>query len=79
MRLYEKIKVIGILRNWDKKGKFVFTKHELRKLFPEDNPKTFSEGLNRLTKTNLLKELAAESMSIFMHSLHNFRLILNND
>lgn len=43
------------LRTWDKKGRFVFTKHELVKLFPEDYPKTFSEGLNRLVKANILQ------------------------
>lgn len=44
-----------ILDKWGKKGKFVFTKHELRKLFPLDKPKTFNEGLARLVKNNLLQ------------------------
>lgn len=43
------------LRVWDKKGRYVFTKHELSKLFPEDSPKTFAEGLNRLVKDGLLQ------------------------
>ncbi len=44
-----------VLRKWDKEGRFVFTKHELAKFFPEDNAKTFSEGLHRLVKTNVLQ------------------------
>lgn len=44
-----------VLDLWDKQGKFVFTKHELRKLFPEDTLKTFEEGLVRLVKNRLLQ------------------------
>lgn len=43
-----------ILRIWDIKGKYVFTKHELRKLFIEDSPKTFTEGIHRLVKDKIL-------------------------
>jgi predicted transcriptional regulator of viral defense system len=43
-----------ILEYWDKKKKFVFTKHELRKLFADDSPKAFDEGLQRLVKSGLL-------------------------
>ncbi|MBI5447147.1 MAG: hypothetical protein HY939_00270 [Gammaproteobacteria bacterium] len=46
---------IKVLREWGKKGWHVFTKHELAKLFPEDSPKTFTEGLNRLAKGELLQ------------------------
>ena len=46
---------IKVLRNWDQQAKYVFTKHELYKLFPEDSPKTFSEGLSRLVKAGILK------------------------
>ncbi len=45
---------IDILRRLDKKGKYVFTRHELHKCFPEDKPKTFSEGINRLVKDKIL-------------------------
>lgn len=50
----KKIQAIQIIRDFDKKGKFVFTKQDLHKLFPEDNSKTFDEGLNRLVKDRLL-------------------------
>ena len=44
-----------VLAFWDKKGKYVFKKHELRKLFANDSQKTFDEGLARLTKNTLLQ------------------------
>jgi len=50
----KKIQAIQIIRDFDKKGKFVFTKQDLHKLFPEDNSKTFDEGLRRLVKDRLL-------------------------
>lgn len=49
-----KMQAIQILREWDKKGKYVFTRHELQKLFSQDSPKTFTEGINRLVKDKIL-------------------------
>lgn len=49
------LQAIQILREWDKKGKFVFTKNELRKLFSNDKDKAFAEGLLRLVKDNILE------------------------
>lgn len=49
-----KDQAIQTLRKWDKKGKYVFTKHELGKIFPRDSLKTLTEGLNRLVKSNIL-------------------------
>jgi len=46
---------IQILRQFDKKGRFVFTKHDLVKLFPQDTAKTLNEGLGRLVKAGWLK------------------------
>jgi predicted transcriptional regulator of viral defense system len=43
-----------VLRHWDRKGRHVFTRKMLAKLFPEDSPKTFTEGLNRLVRAGLL-------------------------
>ncbi len=42
-------------KHWDEANRSVFTKHDLAKLFPEDNSKTLSEGLNRLIKSKILK------------------------
>lgn len=50
-----RLEAIRNLRSWDKRGKYVFTKHELQKLFPEDSPKTLTEGIKRLTKDNILQ------------------------
>jgi len=46
---------IETLREWDKKGRYVFTKHDLHSLFSQDNPKTLTESINRLVKNNILK------------------------
>jgi predicted transcriptional regulator of viral defense system len=43
-----------VLRQWDAKGRYVFTRSALGKLFAEDNAKTFTEGLGRLVKTGVL-------------------------
>lgn len=40
---------------WDKQGKYIFTKHELRKLFSNDTAKTLDEGLARLVKYKLIQ------------------------
>src|SRR5882757_4511651 len=44
----------SVLRQWDSKGRHVFTRATLAKLFPQDGPKTFTESLNRLIKSGLL-------------------------
>lgn len=49
-----RLEAIHVLMRWDKQGKYVFTKHELQKLFLKDKPKTLSEGINRLVKDKLL-------------------------
>jgi predicted transcriptional regulator of viral defense system len=56
------------LRDWDKRGKFVFTKHELRKLFPQENFKTFTEGLYRLVKDKILQR-ACRGVYVNPHAL----------
>lgn len=35
-------------QEWDKKGRYVFTRQDLSKLFFKDSPKTLTESLNRL-------------------------------
>lgn len=49
-----KTQAIQILREWDERGKYVFTKHELSKVFSQDSSKTLTEGLNRLVKSAIL-------------------------
>lgn len=49
-----RLQAFQALQVWDKKGKYVFTKHELRKIFFGDHFKTLSEGLRRLVKDGVL-------------------------
>lgn len=50
-----KIELIQTLRDWDQQyHRYVFTYTDLRKLFPQDKPKAFMEGLRRLVKAGLL-------------------------
>ena len=51
----KKWEAIQMLREFDRKGRYVFTKHDIAKLFPHDNAKALNEGLNRLVKAGLLK------------------------
>ena len=44
-----------VLKSQDRKGRYVFSNHDLHKLFPEDSLKTFNEGLSRLVKSGILK------------------------
>lgn len=50
-----KLDALLALKEFDKRGRYVFTKHDMAKLFPNDNPKALEEGLNRLVKANLLQ------------------------
>lgn len=50
----KKIQAIQVLREFDQKKRFVFSKNDLAKLFPEDISKTLEEGLKRLVKDGLL-------------------------
>ena len=45
------------LKKWANRGLFLFRKHELAKLFPNDSQKTFEEGLSRLLKAGILKHV----------------------
>ena len=46
---------ISVFREQDKKGKYIFSNHDLRKHFPDDSYKTFNEGLKRLVKSGVLQ------------------------
>ncbi len=46
---------LKVLRYWDKQGKFVFSKREIAKLFPDNLSKTIDEGLSRLVKKGVLQ------------------------
>ena len=42
-----KLQTIQVIRECDKKRKFVFNKHDMSKLFPKDLSKKLEEGLSR--------------------------------
>lgn len=49
-----KIHAIQVLRFWDQQKRYVFTHQDMRRLFPDDQAKAFTEGLSRLVKDGLL-------------------------
>jgi len=50
-----RLQAIRVLSEWDRRGRYVFTLHDLAKLFPVDKSKTLKEGINRLVRDGLLK------------------------
>jgi len=50
-----KANAIEVLKAQEKRGQYVFSHHDLRKLFSQDSHKTFNEGLKRLVKSGILR------------------------
>ncbi len=59
--------VFTAFRYWDKKGRYVFTKQDLSKLFYKDNPKALTEGLNRLINDGVIIR-ACRSVYVNVHA-----------
>lgn len=57
---------IKVLSEWDSKGRYVYTLHDLAKLFPDDKPKTLQEGVNRLVRSGLLQRACR---GVYVYSL----------
>ena len=55
MRLVE---AIHILTDWDRKGRVLFTREDLRKLFPHDRDAAFKAGLSRLVSFGVMHRVA---------------------
>ena len=51
----DKQTAIKVLTAWDEGGRYVFTRHDLAKLFPDDSAKTLQEAVNRLVKDGWLR------------------------
>ncbi len=51
----KEIEAIRILRQFDINGRYVFSTHDMPKLFPDDNPKTLAAGLRRLVEKGILQ------------------------
>jgi len=48
-------KAIPLIKEFDEKGKYVFNKKDLLKLFPNENPKSLEASLTRLVKAGVLE------------------------
>ncbi len=48
----------GALGEWDKRGRYVFSHHDLRRLFPDETPKAFEKSLARMVAHGLLERVA---------------------
>ena len=42
------------LTEWDMRGKYVYTLHDMSKIFPEDDNSTLLAGIDRLEKNGFL-------------------------
>jgi len=58
------------LSELDQQGRYVFTQHDLEKIFPEDNKRTLHAGLERLVKQNVLERVAR---GIYLYALSHHR------
>lgn len=45
------------IQSWDAQGKYVFSRHFLRRLFPEDSDRAFNKGLARLVEQGILERV----------------------
>ena len=63
MRLPEAIKTLTV---WSRKGRVIFTRNDLRKLFPQDSEAAFKEGLSRLVTGGILHRV---SRGLFVFAL----------
>ncbi len=52
------VDAIKVLNEWDKRGRMVFATSDLRKTFSDTSEKTFSEGLRRLVRQEVLTRAA---------------------
>lgn len=50
----KKLHAFNTLQEWDKKGRYVFTRQDLSKVFFNDNPKALTESLKRLVYDGLI-------------------------
>jgi len=57
MPFMNKAKALKVFSEWDGKGRYVFTRGDMAKLFPEDSKRALQEGLNRLVKSGILERV----------------------
>jgi hypothetical protein len=57
------------LSQWDRHGRFVFTRADLAKLFHEDSPRALKDGLRRLVAGGLLEPMLARDTEALLTDL----------
>ena len=62
----DKQTAIKVLTAWDEAGRYVFTRHDLARLFPDDSAKTLQEAVNRLVKAGWLRRACR---GVYVYSL----------
>ena len=60
-----------VLQHWDARGKYVFSRHFLRRLFADDSDRAFNKGLARLVEQGVLERVC--------RSVYRNPLALNTD
>ena len=46
------------LSEWDKRGRYVFSRHDMRRLFPNESEKSLEKSLARMVEHGLLQRTA---------------------
>ncbi len=66
----DKQSAIKVLSAWDEAGRYVFTRNDLAKLFPDDSAKTLQEAVNRLVKDGWLRRACRGGLCVFPGAQH---------
>lgn len=59
---------ISTFTHWDKQGRYIYTLNDLKKLFPDDKPKTLKVSINRLIKNGVLTRVGK---GLYLFTLSN--------
>ncbi|WP_305906304.1 type IV toxin-antitoxin system AbiEi family antitoxin domain-containing protein (plasmid) [Methylomarinum sp. Ch1-1] len=63
------------LAAWDSQGRYVFTIHDLAKIFPEDRYRTLKDGINRLVREGfLVRACKGIYVNPYAHNQNSFTL-----
>ena len=69
----KKLHAYNIFRYWDKKGRYIFTKQDLAKLFFKDSPKTLTESLKRLVDDGfIIRACRRVYVNVHAHSFDGY-------
>jgi predicted transcriptional regulator of viral defense system len=54
----KRVELIGVLREMEEAGRYIFTRQHLARLFPDDEPSAFAGSLERLVRDGLLLRIS---------------------